>query len=149
MTGREAEIQGKLFQVAISMGPGHFRPFCVILGPLRAVFGPEHKIKVPSKTISFRFLLVLRSSRLIMIILQLFIPDKIQATSNAPSITLSPSLVFPPDSSRSFSLIKKINEIPLDTGSSFAPPCQPCPTWAPTPLASISCGKAHFSSHMW
>ena len=84
-----------------------------------------------------------------MIILQLFIPNKIQATSNAPSITLSPSLVFPPDSSRSFSLIKKISEIPLDTGSSFAPPCQPCPTWAPKLLASISCGKAQFSSHMW
>ena len=43
-TAREAEIQWRWFQVAISMGWGHFRPFCVILGPLRAIFGPKHKI---------------------------------------------------------------------------------------------------------
>ena len=30
--------------MAISMGSGHFRPFCVLLGPLRAIFGLEHKI---------------------------------------------------------------------------------------------------------
>ena len=30
--------------MAISMGSGHFRPFCVLLRPLRAIFGPEHKI---------------------------------------------------------------------------------------------------------
>ena len=30
--------------MAISMGSGHFSPFCVLLGPLRAIFGLEHKI---------------------------------------------------------------------------------------------------------
>ena len=43
-TAREAEIQWRWFPMAISRGSGHFRPFCVILGPLRAIFGPEHKI---------------------------------------------------------------------------------------------------------
>ena len=44
MTARRAEIQWKWFRMTILMSSCHFRPFCVILGPLRAILGPKHKI---------------------------------------------------------------------------------------------------------
>ena len=41
MTAREAEIHWRWFQMAISMGSGLFRPFCVILGPKMAPMGSK------------------------------------------------------------------------------------------------------------
>ena len=70
MTAREAEIHWRWFQMAISMGSGHFRPSCVILGPKMATMGSKitlffrndlDVLKVTSETISIRFLLVLQS----------------------------------------------------------------------------------------